>query len=53
MTLENGLAYVEKVKRDGALAGLEQGVGNGDFVILDYVAYLKDGKTNRNLLGRT
>lgn len=43
VTLENGLAYVEKVKRDGALAGLEQGVGNGDFVILDYVAYLKDG----------
>ena len=45
VTLENGLAFVDKNKRDGMLAGLEQSVGKGDFVIVDYVAYLKDGKT--------
>eukprot|EP00286_Rhodomonas_abbreviata_P019494 CAMPEP_0181301570 /NCGR_PEP_ID=MMETSP1101-20121128/7495_1 /TAXON_ID=46948 /ORGANISM="Rhodomonas abbreviata, Strain Caron Lab Isolate" /LENGTH=209 /DNA_ID=CAMNT_0023406885 /DNA_START=11 /DNA_END=640 /DNA_ORIENTATION=- len=41
--LENGLAYVDKGKREGMLAGLEQAVGGGDFVIVDYIAYLRDG----------
>merc|ERR1711966_287306 len=43
VTLENGLSFVDKNKRDGVLAGLEQAVGQGTFVIVDYIAYLKDG----------
>mmetsp|Transcript_49959 Transcript_49959/g.104262 ORF Transcript_49959/g.104262 Transcript_49959/m.104262 type:complete len:218 (-) Transcript_49959:193-846(-) len=41
--LESGLAYVEKKKKDGLLASVEQKVAQGDLVIVDYIAYLRDG----------
>eukprot|EP00293_Proteomonas_sulcata_P021495 CAMPEP_0184297868 /NCGR_PEP_ID=MMETSP1049-20130417/8742_1 /TAXON_ID=77928 /ORGANISM="Proteomonas sulcata, Strain CCMP704" /LENGTH=206 /DNA_ID=CAMNT_0026607791 /DNA_START=47 /DNA_END=667 /DNA_ORIENTATION=- len=41
--LESGLAYVEKKKNSGVLSGVEQAVGQGTFVIVDYIAYLRDG----------
>ncbi len=67
--LESGLAYVEKKKKDGLLASVEQKVGQvpihtcdksnlpahfliymhiyhqGDLVIVDYIAYLRDGES--------
>ncbi|EKX40621.1 FKBP-type peptidyl-prolyl cis-trans isomerase [Guillardia theta CCMP2712] len=38
-----GLSYVDKKKNDGILSGLTAGVNEGDFVVIDYIAYLRDG----------
>uniref|UniRef100_A0A7S0NFI8 peptidylprolyl isomerase n=1 Tax=Hanusia phi TaxID=3032 RepID=A0A7S0NFI8_9CRYP len=43
VTVKPGLSYIDKKKNDGILSGLTAGVNEGDFVVIDYIAYLRDG----------
>lgn len=50
--LENGLAYQNKKVNTGALSGVEMKVGEGSFVIIDYIAYMRDGTIFDNTVKR-
>mmetsp|Transcript_16046 Transcript_16046/g.31698 ORF Transcript_16046/g.31698 Transcript_16046/m.31698 type:complete len:208 (-) Transcript_16046:115-738(-) len=50
--LENGVSFQVTKKNDGFLSGVALGVADGDFVIVDYIAYLRDGTIFDNTVKR-
>jgi len=50
--LETGLSYVQKKSADGPFANLAFAVNPGDFVVINYIAYLKDGTIFDNTIKR-